>query len=237
MDVAIFENDLPFARWMERTIRQHLHTPTAINTDDPAVMQRYILQSNQPTLYLLDIVDENQGHRATGIHLANEVIKRNRGDLIVLVTAYLDRIITDTVTKGHLFNLIPKYKQSVETELLQTLALAGDWFDGVCLSVSDRLSSIRIPLKEINYIETVPRGYGKVQITGLYGQYVMHSTLKGIMEKLDKRFVLVHQSYIANTANIRHIDRSRKQIYFQDGSHCPYSRLYARTWQWEAGFK
>lgn len=225
--IAIYEDNLPFARWMEKEIRYQLNSPSSINTNDKAEIQHYIRQSNVPTLYLLDIVDESHDHRATGIDLAREVIEHDRDDLIVFVTAYVDRILTNTALKGDIFNFIPKRKDTLRQELSQVLTLAGERFSRTCLLISDKLNDVQIPYKEINYIETVPRGYGKVRITGQYGVYVIKSTLKGIMPKLDSRFTYAHQSYIVNTANIRRIDKSQHLIYFSDSTYCPYSRLWS----------
>ena len=212
VDIAIFENDLPFARWMEKEIRSNLNIPSAVNTNNPAVMQHYIHHSNTPTLFLLDIVDENHDHRAIGIDLAHEVIERGHDDLIVFVTAYIDRIMTNTAIKGEIFNFIPKRKDTLRQELSQVLALAGERFNRTCLLISDKLNDLQIPYREINYIETVPRGNGKVRITGQYGEYVIKSTLKGILPRLDNRFAYSHQSYIVNTANIRRIDKTQPLI-------------------------
>jgi len=222
--IAIYEDDQEFSHKIEKIIRTTFHYPTALNTTSRKKMLSYIEENTYPTMYILDIVGKNR--QSVGIELAQKIVAKKREALIVFITNYVERLYPESFLKTRIFSFLHKNQPKLELGLIDTIRLAGDYFDKTCLYISDSY----IPYKSIYYIETVSNAAYKLRIITKQGEYIVKSSLKAIMKLLDKRFVQSHKSYIINAANIKCLNRKDKELIFLDKSvKCPYSVLYRQS--------
>ena len=72
--------------------------------------------------------------------------------------------------------------------------------------VKSDLKYVKINFDDIQYVEAMA-DYVIIYVSG--GRHIVHSTMKGMNEKLSQdNFVRVHRSYIANTNKILSVDNS-----------------------------
>lgn len=227
--IAIYENDKTFSAWMEQVIRQYTHFPTSMNTGKVEEMKAFIRSRNESVLYFLDIIDEGKENEAVGIELAEEIIRHQPNGLIAFVSAYPSSIQYNTRLKAHSFVTIRKHTKYIKDEVEETIHLAENYFDDKALHLSGRFEHIHIPYKEICLIESVPKVEKKLQITGLYGTYIVKNTITKIQSELDERFLQVSQSYIVNKDHVRKVDVKNKTLLLVNGSQCSFSRMYQKS--------
>ena len=83
---------------------------------------------------------------------------------------------------------------------------------------------IKIPFKDILYIETVGSAY-KLNLVGKNFQKEIAGSLSDVLEKdVEERYFSPHQSYIVNRSMIVGMDKKRKQLLLKEGYSCPISR-------------
>lgn len=228
ISIVVFENDKQFATWLEQEIRTFTHHPSSVNTGNAKEIQKFIQQPHKNVLYFLDIVDESNGYQTTGLDLAKEIAASKQNALIVFISAFLEHIWYDTEIKASSFLFIEKNPQYLKQEIEKTIDLAHRYFEHEALHVSGKLEDIHVPYREICLIESIPHVQGKIRIKGLYGSYILRSSIREIQEELDSRFVKVHQSYIVNKENVRSVNKAEHKIYLVDGSYCFYARRYQK---------
>jgi len=223
MRIAVFEDDPKFAAWLESIIRRHTHHPTAINTGTAGELIRWIKRAADPVLYLLDI--ESDG-KTTGFQIARHITEQQSSSLVIFITAYPHKILSNPVFKTKAFSIILKSTPTLEQEIITTIALAKQVFQAKCLYVHmGKSETLYIPHEQICYVEAV-KGTNKVCIHCTDGQYVIRATLKSLQEQLTPfGFVRCHKSIIVNRANIRKRDKSNMILTFHNGASCPYSYL------------
>ena len=83
---------------------------------------------------------------------------------------------------------------------------------------------IKIPFKDILYIETVGSAY-KLNLVGKNFQKEIAGSLSDILEKdVEERYFSPHQSFIVNRSMIIGMDKKKKQLLLKEGYSCPISR-------------
>ena len=83
---------------------------------------------------------------------------------------------------------------------------------------------IKIPFKDILYIETVGSAY-KLNLVGKNFQKEIAGSLSDVLEKdVEERYFSPHQSYIVNRSMIIGMDKKKKQLLLKEGYSCPISR-------------
>ena len=153
MRIAILEDDREFAARLEHLIRQYTHHPTAINTGDDGELVRWIDKTNEPVLFLLDIMLDN---KTLGFQIAQRIYNRHNGSLIVFITAYPKKIIFNAFYKIKAFTVILKNNPAVEDEIRKTISLAEQALRGKCLYIHvDKFQTLYIPYDSICFVETI----------------------------------------------------------------------------------
>ena len=83
---------------------------------------------------------------------------------------------------------------------------------------------IKIPFKDILYIETVGSAY-KLNLVGKNFQKEITGSLSDVLEKdVEERYFSPHQSFIVNRSMIIGMDKKKKQLLLKEGYSCPISR-------------
>ena len=221
--IAVFEDDRPYAAWLERIIRQHTHHPTAINTGAANEIISWIQQASGPILYLLDIVADGE---AVGFEIARSITERQDSSLIVFITAHPQQIKYKPLFKTMAFSIILKNAPLLEQEIKETITLAAEALQTNCFYIHiGKHETLYIPHQKICFVEAV-KGTNKLCIHCTDGQYVIRETLKNLQEQLMPfGFIRCHKSILVNKANIRKQDRSTRMLTLHNGSTCPYSYL------------
>ena len=222
MKIAIYEDDEQSARRLERIIQAHINdiiSPGILRESD---LKSYLAQAMQPTLCFLDIMEAGV---ASGFALADYINQLDSAHLVVFVTSYPGRIIGNPHYLTRAFSLILKGGTNFEDEVRSTIDLAKEAIKKHSLLIhKGRFDSLYIPLDSIYFIENI-KGSGKVCIHCKNGQFIIRSSLAGLLTKLDERFVRCHYSFVVNRQNILRINKRARTIHFPDERFCPYSYL------------
>jgi DNA-binding LytR/AlgR family response regulator len=223
MNIAIYEDDREFAGRLEMLISQYTHFPTVSNTADAAELWEQTDKAAGPVLYFLDIV---LADTTLGFEAARRIVERDNGSLIVFLTAYPQKILSNSFFKIKAFNVILKSSPALGDEIKETISLAEQVLQAKCLYIhEDKFQTLYIPYDSICYIEAV-KDTKRLCIHCLGGQYLIRGTLKNLHDLLaPSGFVRCHKSILVNKANIRKIDKTSMTITFQNGASCPYSYL------------
>lgn len=151
-----------------------------------------------------------------GIALAREIRAHNREMQIIFVTGYMEYIQEgyDVEALHYLLKPVSGEKMaSVMERAVRRLATAGD---ALLIEHGDGL--VRIPLKEIRYIEA-SRNYVCIHAMA---EYEVRSTLSDMEKKLDDAFVRAGRSCIVNLHFIWKITKT--ELYLADGAVIPIPR-------------
>ena len=97
------------------------------------------------------------------------------------------------------------------------------WFDRL-FEYDFKDKKIKIPFKDILYIETVGSAY-KLNLVGKNFQKEIAGSLSDVLEKdVEDRYFSPHQSYIVNRSMIIGMDKKKKHLLLKEGYSCPISR-------------
>ena len=222
MKIAIYDDNREFAKTLERIAQAHTNdiiSPGLIGESD---LKIYLAQTMQPTLCFLDIMENGI---ASGFALADYINQLDSSHLVVFVTSYPGRIIGNPHYLTKAFSLILKGGSNFEGEVRSTIDLADSAIKKHSLLIhKGRFDSLYIPLESIYFIENI-KGSGKVCIHCKNGQFIIRSSLTGLLEKLDEQFVRCHYSFVVNRKNILRINKRERMVQFPGGLTCPYSYL------------
>ena len=227
MNICVLEDDRDFALTLEKTIRQYTTFPTAINTASASELLEKASKLAEPALYFLDIILAN---KSTGFDVARHIAESSDSNLIVFMTAYPQRIVTNAFYKTKAFNVILKSNPSLYQEIEETITLAKQTLKGKCLFVHiDKFQTLYIPYDDIYYIEA-EKGTNKLCVHSENGRNIIRGTLKELQKQLEPiGFARCHKSILVNKANIIRQDKSTKMLIFRNGVSCPYSYLMRKN--------
>jgi two-component system response regulator AgrA len=222
VNIAIFEDDWEFAKKLERVIQAHIDDIVVPGIMRKNELKGYLQQAAQPTLCFLDIMSDGI---ADGFALAEYINQCDCGHLVVFVTGYPSKIIGNPLYLTKAFSLILKNSLAFEDEVRATIELADNVMKKNSLLIhKGKFDSLYIPLDSIFFIESM-KNSDKVCIYCKNGQFIIRSSLTGLLAKLDERFVRCHYSFVVNRQNIIKINKRERTVQFPDNSFCPYSYL------------
>jgi len=178
-----------------------------ISTGKITEFENYIQHSDIHQLYFLDI--HIQDNEYCGLEIAQKIREANPYAIIVFIT-----------TKSEFASITYRYKVSA---LVTTIQIGNDDLtDYFEYDFKDK--KIKIPFKDILYIETVGSAY-KLNLVGKNFQKEIAGSLSDVLEKdVEERYFSPHQSYIVNRSMIVGMDKKRKQLLLKEGYSCPISR-------------
>gem|GEM_PF-59864 len=200
-----------------------------ISTGKITEFENYIQHSEIHQLYFLDI--HIQDNEYCGLEIAQKIREANPYAIIVFITTksefasitYRYKVSAlDFIDKNlneDLFRL--KIKECVE--YLTTIQIGNDDLtDYFEYDFKDK--KIKIPFKDILYIETVGSAY-KLNLVGKNFQKEIAGSLSDVLEKdVEDRYFSPHQSFIVNRSMIIGMDKKKKQLLLKEGYSCPISR-------------
>ena len=222
-DIIIFEDNPVHASYLQNIIKKSgKDFAIPLVTSDFIALQRYIELLEKPTIFLLDIMF---GSKCEGFKMA-DIINRNADNaVIVFITEYPEKILSNSFYKLKALNVILKTSKTFEDELILTLTEAVQWTkENNILVYSDKFTTILVSIDDIFFIESV-KSKNKIKIHHSKGIYEMRSSLYKIIYQLPEYFVRCHNSYIVNVRKIMEIDYTVRTIQMSNSSICYYSLL------------
>lgn len=180
----------------------------------------FVQEQKRYDLLLLDIVMD----KPDGLELAHIVRQHDKDAAIIFITSN-----PDFAMQGYDVNALHYLMKPVDRAVLERLILS-DYHNRFKLSFfvfESGEKKIRVPLKNIVYMETVGR---RVYVTLLEGTVYYTGKLTALLEKLPKEmFVRCHQSFAVNNRNILEINR--RNAITVNGMTIPVSRSYLKDVQ------
>jgi len=95
------------------------------------------------------------------------------------------------------------------------------------ISVKDKSMHIKIPFKEIQWLEIDGNYTSLVLVSGK--KYIQKQSLKKYLAKLDDSFKQIHRSYVVNTYHVKSMDINSNVLEFRDGQTLPVGSKYKTT--------
>ena len=233
MKVLILEDIIEHQVRLETTlnkISKETNIPISYKTTGKVrEFMEYVEHDEVNQLYFLDI--DINGIERKGFEVAQFIRHRNPYAIIVFITTksefasitYRYKVSAlDFIDKNlneDLFRL--KIKECIE--YLTTIQIGNDDLtDYFEYDFKDK--KIKIPFKDILYIETVGSAY-KLNLVGKNFQKEIAGSLSDVLEKdVEERYFSPHQSFIVNRSMIIGMDKKKKQLLLKEGYSCPISR-------------
>jgi DNA-binding LytR/AlgR family response regulator len=153
---------------------------------------------------------------ADGIDLVKRLFE-GRDTRVIYVTAYVEYCSDVYETEHSYFLTKPVTDEKLENALRKAVKELGMRRNTVALAKKG--SAARIPADDILFFES---SYRKVTAHTDSREITVYSTLAGIMEMTDERFVQCHKSFLVNLNRVS----SMEPAYFvmDNGAHVPISR-------------
>lgn len=196
--------------------------------------KEYVESDEVNQLYFLDI--DIKGEEQKGLEMAQFIRQHNPYAIIVFVTSHSEFATLTFKYKVSALDFIDKdindnsFKKRVKDCIVYTRNNLIENTDIVdFFEYSFRGNEIRIPFRDILYIETTGSPY-KLRVVGKNFFKEFYGTIAEIQEQ-DKElgyFFSPHKSYLSNISNISGYDKKTKDVLYYDGHRSPISRLRVR---------
>lgn len=222
MNLVIFEDNNYLARKIEAYILKHFgdFISKIFVSDRLLDVIEVANQTTNHSIYLLDILIYEKDE---GLQAAREIRRINPDNSIIFMTQFPEKILFNTESKLNAINFIIKRPHTFLSELKYTLQhiILCETSDTL-LVYCDSYSEIRITIRDIFYIETIPKSH-KIRIVHARGCFELRLSLNEIVKHLNNRFIRCHNSYIVNIDKIETINHKNKMLCLSNGCICYYS--------------
>lgn len=214
-EIAICDDEEKQRAYVKSLVEEWLHqTFHHADMKEYASSEQFLFEQAYERTQILFLDIEMQ--KMDGIALAREIRKHNRQMQIIFVTGYMEYIQEGYDVEALHYLLKPVSQEKLNgvleraIERLKTAdAVLTAWCGG---------EFIRIPLKEIHYIES-DRNYNIIHADA---EYEIRGTLAELEEKTDEAFVRVGRSYLVNLNAVRKITKT--EIVLSTGECIPVPR-------------
>lgn len=196
------------------------------STGKPTELLSSIQAYGRDQIYFLDIELKNDEKR--GLEVAQKIREKDDQATIIFVTTHSEFAAITYFYKVAALDFINKetetadFIKSIEKDLLHVIEKTRieeteDFFE---LNFPQR--RIKVPFREISYIETSPVPHKLVLITDRQ-RIEFYESMRNI-EKIEPRFYRAHKAYLVNPYRVREINRTDNEIIFVNGGACLISR-------------
>jgi len=210
--IAICDDDQTFADALARKIAGLLPSADVKLFGSAKELARYVTADAAPDIAFIDI----RLGRADGIRLVKGLFE-GRDTKVIYVTAYME-YCTDVYETEHCYFLTkPVTDEKLENALRKACTELGGRKSTVVLA--QKGSAVRLPADDILFFES---NYRKVTAHTDRREITIYSTISGIIEMTDGRFIQCHKSFLINLNRVS----SMELTYFvlDNGAHVPISR-------------
>lgn len=230
MNIFICEDNKEQRKNLKNTIEEiltdkEIKGKIQLSTNSAYEILDYININNSNGVYFLDI---EIGQDINGIELARKINDIDKNAIIVMITSHpemsqltfkyhiraVDYIVKDSIegiykrVEECLTFIDEKLKKSSESEFI---------------TIENNQCVEKIRYDDILFFETAKK---RTIALHTYDSYVeFKGTLKDIEDKLDKRFIKCHRSFIVNRDKVLRIDKKQRILFMEDGSRCLISML------------
>jgi two-component system response regulator AgrA len=196
-----------------------LGTPKFYNETENIIAYAEANKDNS-TVYILDIMT---GDVQTGFKLGKHIKEINSENLIIYITDFKEKILSNMRHKMLSLGFILKDSDRFHMELEEGLLTAQDHFAGQFFVAEEYKYAVKVRFKDIYYFHK-KKQTGYAYIIHKNGRTTIKDSLVNIIKKLNSDFCYSTKEYIVNKQAITRIDKEKKIIYFDNGHECPYSR-------------
>ena len=219
-----------------RTLSHHLQTlapglpmPSELTlvTTNPHDVIEYALHAEQPTVYLLDLVLEDNS--INGLNVCAAIRERNPNAHIIYVSAYAEYAMDCVQSHAFDFVLKPYTPERLENALRDVISDISRRVPDIPLSVTAGSITRVLDQRDILYIQ-IHREYVTAYLPD--SQFTWRESMQQLMRRLNSEwFVRVHKSCAVNRLHIASLDPHALEITLRSGAIIPVSRRMARQLQ------
>ncbi len=211
-------DDEPLALRLIREYISRFDDITLLRSFDDGIQALDYLEKEDVDLLIIDINMPD----INGLQLVERL--RNRKPLIVFTTAYRDYAVEGFQLDAVDYILKPVTFERLETAIQKVRLRMPEPDEAGYLMVHSEYKLIKVPLREIEYIESLS-DYVKIHLAGLPHPILSLNSLKALESTLPgNRFSRIHRSLIVSHAHI-HSTRGKKVI-MKSGLELPVSQSY-----------
>lgn len=214
LKILIVENDIPIQESLEEIVNLLQHKVVGAAPSVGAAMN---MLAKNPDLVLLDI---HLNGNESGIDFANVLDKQ--GVPFIFITAFADADTVHQAVKTNPYGYIVKpfgledIYTAIQVAMKTYISLQKQADNEAIIINKDRsifmkVDSSLVKIREDEILWAEARGDYVIFKTDT-NTFIVHSTMKNVLEKLSSTFVKVHRSYIVNLDKIVDIDDSNLLI-------------------------
>ena len=226
MEIVVYDDDAQFVALIEAAIEDLnkkydgvFGLPKCFG-DMKDVLEYAEANVDKPIVFLLDIVTDGV---QTGFDIAKRIKQFSPDNLIIYITDFKEKILSNMVHKMLSFGFILKESERFYDELEEGLSNARDLFMGQYFVNDGYKSMVRLRFRDIYYFEKKKQTQ-YIIIVHKDGYSTIKENLVRLKKKLNSDFCYSTKEYIVNTQAITRVDKIEKKLYFENGVVCPYSR-------------
>lgn len=210
---------------LERLIpRLPTQAEVALATTDPKDVIAYAQKEHQQTVYLLDLVLEQE---QSGLDVCQAIHAMDQEALIIYVSAYAEYALECLESHAFDFVLKPYTAERLENALLDAARFLAFRCEAVALQVTAGSVIRTLDQKAIHYIHS-QREYVTAYLTD--GELTWRESLTHLIGRLKPEwFVHIHKSYVLNWLYFESVNTATREITLLDGTILPVSRRKLRA--------
>ncbi|MDR1913953.1 MAG: LytTR family DNA-binding domain-containing protein [Clostridiales bacterium] len=184
----------------------------------PTQLENYNFDSG-PSVIILELVFE----RRSGLEFARRLRRRALNAYIIFVTAHVELtlyLLAGNIVPAGLIRK-PLHQSEVEKVVNNVLTLCKEAGDVQYLTVNISAELIKVPYKDILYLEAFEK---KIYVHTKAKRYGYYNTLTSLAEELKEPFVRCHNSFIVNGKWVKEVNLHDMLIIMENGAQLPVSR-------------
>lgn len=122
--------------------------------------------------------------------------------------------------------LAEEFESRIETALLYANSQDSKSLAEDCFYFKSKFAQFQYPFKEVYYLETSPRPHRVILYTKT-DRLEFTASLEEVF-KQEPRLLQCHRSFLINPANVVHLDKKEKLLFFPNGGSCLIARYKVR---------
>lgn len=226
IDIVVYDDDVKFIEFMKNALdklnmkhKGTLGTPVFFTNKDD-VLTYAEEHKDSPIVYLLDIM---AGDQLAGHEIARRVKELAPSNLVIYITHFSDRVLSNVYHKLLSFLFIFKDSNRFDEELEVGILAARDTLADKYFVYTGATDILKLRREDIYYFEKV-KTTQFTQVVHKGGFALIKISLRDLKKMLDYTFCYASREFLVNTKAIRQIDKIEQILYFEGDVQCHYSR-------------
>lgn len=214
LNIVLCDDNLSFLNGLEDMlcklfIKHNLDACISFKTDCTSKLLKYI-ENNPVDILFLDITLKSKND---GLTVAEEIRKVNKSLHLIFTTGHFEFVMEAYKVNAFDYLVKPISQDKLEETLLRLI----DYFNNSNKRFIKINSTTFINQSDVHYIR---KDGMKLVFHTKDNEYETYNSFSKIKSALPNDFVRCHRSFIANIANINHIETSTNTIFFDNTSKC-----------------